>query len=286
MKIAIASGKGGTGKTSLATNLAAMLAEHEPTVLADLDVEEPNSSIFIKHTGSAEKQMFKQIPRWDAERCTLCNKCQEVCNFNAVIRILDEIIISEELCHGCYACSVLCPDHALEMINKEMGRMHLSHSGKLHFIESRLNIGEEQAVPLIGQTLDYIDENFSSERTIIIDAPPGTSCPIIEIASAADLVILVTEPTRFGLHDLKLSVETMRKLQRPHVVVINRDGIGDDQVGKYCHEQGIKVIARIPYSRKIAERYAEGLLTYKELPEVYVAVEQVKSYILSQKVMH
>lgn len=286
MKIAIASGKGGTGKTSLATNLAALLAEHESTVLADLDVEEPNSSIFIKHTGSVKKQMFKKIPRWNAVQCTLCNKCQEVCNFNAVIRILEEIIISEELCHGCYACSVLCPDNALEMIEKEMGRMYLSHSGKLHFIESRLNVGEEQAVPLIGQTLEYINENFNSERTVILDAPPGTSCPIIEIASAADLVILVTEPTRFGLHDLKLSVETMQKLGRPFAVVINRDGIGDDGVGKYCHEHGFNVIARIPYSRKVAERYADGLLTYKDLPEVYQAVEKVKSYILSLKVMH
>lgn len=279
MKIAIASGKGGTGKTSLATNLAMLMAETGPVVLADLDVEEPDSSLFISFNEKESWPMFRMIPEWDAAKCTLCGHCQEVCNFNAVLQILDEIVISGELCHSCHACSDLCPENALPMKNKSMGCMRYGNAGNLDFIESRLDVGEEQAVPLIARTLEYLDENYSADDCILIDSPPGTSCPVIEIASDSDLIILVAEPTPFGLNDLKLSVETLRLLERDFVVVVNRFGMGDSRIGDYCRQEGIELIARIPYSRQAAECYASGELMIRTLPGIRREVEKINDHI-------
>jgi MinD superfamily P-loop ATPase len=279
VKIAIASGKGGTGKTTLATNLAVFLSETEPVVLADLDVEEPNSGLFLRGELLHEEARFKRIPGWVQDTCGLCGNCQSVCNFNAVLKMGDGILVFPELCHGCYACSELCPTSSLPMQPKQMGELKHLRSGRLDFVESRLMIREEQAVPLIRQTIDYVATQFPAGTLRIFDSPPGTSCPVIEAVRGADLVILVTEPTPFGLHDLKLAVETVRQLGRDFVVVLNRQGIGDDKVERYCAAEGIELAATLPNSRRIAETYAAGKLLYREIPAVAAAVETLARLI-------
>ncbi len=283
MKIAIASGKGGTGKTTLSTNLASFLAEKYPVVLTDLDVEEPNSGLFIKAELVSEEQKYKMVPEWIEDKCTLCGICQKVCNFHAVIQLGPMIMVFPELCHGCYACSELCPEDALPMIQKKMGHLKHYKNGNLHFIESRLDIGEEQAVPLIKQTHKYIDQHFGKEFIRIFDSPPGTSCPVMEAVKDTDYVILVTEPTPFGLHDLKLAVETMKELKKDFGVVVNRYGIGNDDVLQYCEEEQVPLIAKIPNDRRIAELYSKGELLYPEVPEVREALEDIISHIQSLK---
>lgn len=279
MKIAIASGKGGTGKTTLSTNLSCFLAENMSTVLVDLDVEEPNSQLFLQGDLVHQEVKHKMIPEWDSNPCTLCGLCREVCNFNAITQMLDEIIVFPELCHGCYACSELCPVGALPMKPKKMGMLTHRKNGNLSFIESKLDIGEEQAVPLIAQTLEYVDRVFPGDIIKIYDSPPGTSCPVIEATKNADFIMLVTEPTPFGLYDLTLAVETIREIGKPFAVVINRFGIGDDKVEHYCRKENIPIIAKIPNQRKIAELYSEGKLLYKEIPEVQSALESIMEYI-------
>ena len=281
MKIAIASGKGGTGKTTLATNLASFLAEKEKVILTDLDVEEPNSGLFIKGKLIHQENKYKMIPKWNEEKCVLCGNCQEVCNFHAVIKMIDEIIIFPQLCHGCYACSELCPTNSLPMIPQKIGELKHLQNNNLIFIESKLLIGEEQAVPLISQTKDYVEEKFPNELIKIYDAPPGTSCPVIEATKDADFVILVTEPTPFGLYDLKLAVETMRKLKKKFGVVINRFGIGDADVEKYCKRENIPILAKISNKRKIAVLYSRGKLIYSQIPEVKSEIEKIIDYIKS-----
>jgi len=281
MKIAIASGKGGTGKTTLSTNLASFLAEKDDVVLTDLDVEEPNSGLFIKADLVHEEDKFKMVPEWKEDECILCGNCQKVCNFNAVIQLGEMIMVFPELCHGCYACSELCPTSSLPMIPKKMGELKHFQKGSLSFIESRLDIGEEQAVPLIAQTISYVEEHFSNEVIRIFDSPPGTSCPVIEATKDADFIILVTEPTPFGLHDLKLAMETMKELKKEFGVVVNRYGIGNDEVLDYCDENDIPILAKIPNRRKIAEIYSSGELIYQEIPEFRVELGNITSHIKS-----
>ena len=280
MKIAIASGKGGTGKTTLATNLASYLAEKNPVVLVDLDVEEPNSGLFFSGKALHTEEKFKMIPSWSGS-CSLCGLCQDVCNFNAVLQLGQQIIIFPDLCHSCYACSELCPDSALPMQPRKMGELSHFQFGNLSFVESRLEIGQEQAVPLINQTKQYIDEKFSSELLQIYDSPPGTSCPVIEAVKDADFVILVTEPTPFGLHDLKLAVELIRKLGIQFGIVLNRFGIGDDGVLTYCQENNIPLLAKIPNDRHIAEMYSRGELIYRNIPAVKRELETI-TQVLNQ----
>jgi MinD superfamily P-loop ATPase len=284
-KIAIASGKGGTGKTTLSTNLASFLAEEHQVVLVDLDVEEPNSGLFINADLIHEEDKFKMVPDWIEDKCTFCGICQKVCNFHAVIQMGKMIMVFPELCHGCYACSELCPAAALPMIPKKMGKLKHFQNENLHFVESRLDIGEEQAVPLIKQTQKYIGQQFNDEFIKLYDAPPGTSCPVIESTKNADYVILITEPTPFGLHDLKLAVETMKELKKEFGVVVNRFGIGNEAVINYCEEENIEVLAKIPNDRRIAELYSQGKLIYKEIPEVRKALENIalKLQLLKEK---
>ena len=280
MKIAVASGKGGTGKTTLSTNLASLIAKKRKVVLVDLDVEEPNSGLFIKARLTGKEDKFKMIPEWIVDGCTLCGYCTEVCNYNAVIQLGTIILVFPELCHGCYACSELCPTSSLPMIPKKMGELLHFENNNLSFIESRLDIGQEQATQLISQTNKYIDKHFPDEVVKIYDAPPGTSCPVMEATKDADYVILVTEPTPFGLHDLKLAVETMKKLGKNFGVVVNRHGIGNDDVMVYCKQENIPVLARIPNDRRIAELYSRGKLVYQEFPEVKLQLENIWNYIL------
>ncbi|OPX27236.1 MAG: ATPase [Candidatus Cloacimonas sp. 4484_140] len=275
MKISIASGKGGTGKTTLATNLAYLLSQKYTVILADLDVEEPNSAFFIKGKEVQQKKVFKMIPEWDKEKCVLCGNCQRVCKFNAVIKLWEEVLVFNQLCHSCYACSELCPQNALPMKSYEVGKITEFEQNNLHFVEGKLNVGEEQAVPLIKETIDFVEHNFSSDILRIFDAPPGTSCPVIEATKYADYIILITEPTPFGLHDLKLAVEVMREMKKNFSVVINRYGIGNDDAIQYCEDEKIPLLGTIPNMKKAAEAYAKGELLSKALPEIRNAIESV-----------
>jgi MinD superfamily P-loop ATPase len=281
MKIAIASGKGGTGKTTLSTNLASYLSENNKVVLCDLDVEEPNSALFLKTEIIHQEKKYKGIPEWHKNTCTLCGNCQEVCNYHAVIQLGDTIMVFPELCHSCYACSDLCPTNSLPMINNEMGTLTHFKTNTFDFVESRLKIGEEQAVPLIKQTLKYIDNNFSDEFHKIYDSPPGTSCPVIESTKNADFVILITEPTPFGFNDVKIAIETMKALNKNFGIVINRYGVGNDDVINYCKKNNIPVLAKIPNKKEIAELYSKGELLWNKIPEVKTELENIKNFIFS-----
>ncbi len=279
MKIAIASGKGGTGKTTLATNLASYLSEEMKVVLTDLDVEEPNSGLFLSGELANKEDKFKMIPQWIEEKCDACGICEKSCEYNAVLQFGDFISVLPELCHSCYACSELCPQDALPMISKKMGELTHQNLGNLHLVESRLSIGEEQAVPLIKQTHQYVEKHFTNANVKIFDSPPGTSCPVIEATKDVDFVILITEPTPFGFHDLKLAVDTMREMKKEFGVVLNRHGIGNDDVEKYCINNGIEIIAKFPNERKIAELYAKGELLYPHIPEFKSELKKIKNYI-------
>ncbi len=282
MKIAIASGKGGTGKTTLSSNLAVYLSETKAVVLSDLDVEEPNSGLFIQGELIHQEDKYKMIPHWEEDPCTLCGICQKVCNYHAIIQLGTQILVFPELCHSCYACSELCPVDALPMQKQKMGELKHYKQKNFNFVESRIIIGEEQAVPLIKQTVEYIDEHFDDSVIKIYDSPPGTSCPVLEATKEADFVILVTEPTPFGLHDLKLAVDTMLELKKDFGVVINRFGIGNKNVEKYCEEDNIPILAKIPNSRKIAELYSNGKLAYNEVPEMKVELDKIYAFLLER----
>ncbi len=285
MKIAIASGKGGTGKTTLSTNLAMFLGERESVVLVDLDVEEPNSHLFLKSELLRREDKMKMIPRWESGSCTLCNECVELCNFHALICLGNEILIFPNLCHSCYACSELCPTHSLPMEAQKMGELSHFLAHPIEFVEGRLNIGEEQAVSLIAQTKKYVEKHFYDETITLYDSPPGTSCPVIESIKDADFVILVTEPTPFGLHDLTLAVETTRALGKKFGVVINRYGMGDDAVEAYCQSEDIAILAKIPHLLEIAQCYSAGKLIYPEVDSFKQALEEIATFIktLSQE---
>jgi len=275
MKIAIASGKGGTGKTSLSTNMASYFAETQNVVLVDLDVEEPDSNLFFDSKLIFKQDKYYSIPKWNKDACTLCDICHKVCNYNAIIRLDNNIMVFPQLCHSCFACSELCPEDALPMINHKMGELRFFQAGLLAIVESRLDIGQEQAIPLIKQTHKFVNETFSEDIIQIFDCPPGTSCPVQEAVKPADFVILVTEPTPFGLHDLSLAVDTMQQLEKPFGVIVNRYGIGNNDVLNFCQKENITVLAKIPNSRQIAEAYSKGKLFYQEIPEVKVILKDL-----------
>ncbi len=279
IKIAIASGKGGTGKTLLSTNLAAFISEKDTTLLVDLDVEEPNDSLFIKGNLVRETEQYKMIPKWDESKCTLCGECTKNCKFHAVVQMGKFIAVFNELCHSCYACSELCPTGALPMQPHKMGETTEYQYNNLKFIESRLMIGEEQAVPLIHKTHQLVNEHYSNITLQLFDCPPGTSCPVLAATENADYVILITEPTPFGLHDLKLAVETMRQLHKPFGVVINRSGLGNDDVEKYCLSEKIDIVTKIPFDKEIANHYSRGELVYKKVPSVELALNELINYL-------
>lgn len=279
LKIAIASGKGGTGKTLLSTNLAAFLSERESTLLVDLDVEEPNDSLFIKGNIVRKTEQFKMIPKWDESKCTLCGECTKNCKFHAIVQMGKFIAVFNELCHSCYACSELCPSGALPMQPHKMGETTEFYYNNLKFIESRLMIGEEQAVPLIHKTHKLVDEHYNISTFQLFDCPPGTSCPVIAATENVDLVILVTEPTPFGLHDLKLAVETMRKLNKPFGVVINRDGIGNDNVENYCKSEKIDILTKIPFDKEIASYYSRGELVFNKVDSMKHSLNEILDFL-------
>ena len=280
MNIVIASGKGGTGKTTLATNLASYLAQSQAVILSDLDVEEPNSALFIKGAFQQQTDKFKMIPQWTGA-CIECGICEDVCAYHAILQLGKHIILHAQLCHSCYACAELCPIDALPMEPVQMGVMSHTKTPLMDFIESKLNVGEEQAVPLIRETTQYVRDSYPDPVIKIFDAPPGTSCPVIEAIKNADFVILITEPTPFGLHDLSLMVDAIKDLDKPLGVVVNRYGVGNDDVLDYCADQNLDVLTKIPNKREIAETYSRGELLFEKFPAVKQALREIEAHLFT-----
>lgn len=285
IRIAVASGKGGTGKTLVSTHLASALSHSTACLLVDLDVEEPNAHLFYTQAiPTWEKPLFKQIPDWQPDACTHCGLCTEVCAYHAVVQLGEMVMVMDELCHSCYACSELCPANALPMKNHEMGNLSRMQDEHLTILTGKLRLGEEQAVPLIKKCIAIADQEVDGQTFIIYDSPPGTSCPVVAAVGKADLVLLVTEPTPFGLNDLRLAVETMRQMGKPVAVILNRDGIGNEEVELFCAKNEIPLIARIPYDKTIARHYAQGILS-EDVPEMAGAMNAIYEYI-QKKLIH
>jgi MinD superfamily P-loop ATPase len=262
MIISVASGKGGTGKTLVATSLALSLIDNYKVQLLDCDVEEPNANILLHLALNQCQPVFIPIPEVDEAKCTYCGKCAEVCAYNAIAVIKDKVLVFPELCHGCGACSYLCPESAITEEGREVGVVERGSSGNLELVQGRLAIGEAMAPPVIRKVKKYIDP----ANVVISDVPPGTSCPVVEAVEGSDFCLLVTEPTPFGLNDLSLAVGVVRKLGMPCGVVINRVGIGGEEVEKYCHREEIPVLLRIPLDRKIAMLYSKGIPLVEGVP--------------------
>jgi MinD superfamily P-loop ATPase len=263
MKIAIASGKGGTGKTTVAVNLAWMLAgTGEPVQYLDCDVEEPNGHIFLKPQIMATASVGISVPVVDEQKCTACRKCAEICQYHA-IAVLKKALVFPELCHGCGGCALVCPVGAIREENRVIGVVESGVSGGVAFVQGRLNVGEPTAPPLIRA----VKKMALADSIAILDAPPGTSCPVVTTVRDADYVLLVTEPTPFGLNDLKLAVEMLRQLGLRHGVVINRADSGDQRVSEYCKNAVIPVLLELPDDRRVAEAYSRGQMTVQVLPE-------------------
>jgi len=261
MIISIASGKGGTGKTTVATNLALSLGEG--VRLLDCDVEEPNCHLFLHPEISESVTVTTFIPVVHQELCTGCKKCMEICRFRALTVVAGKVLIFPELCHSCGGCLEVCPEHAIVEGSRDLGVMESGTVGPLGFVQGRLRVGEAMSPPLIRKVRD----NRNGAKTVIIDAPPGTSCPVIAAMKGSDFVLLVTEPTPFGLHDLGLAVEAVKVLGIPCGLVINRADMGDDGVLQYAKREGVPVLLEIPFDRKIAEAYSRGTPIVEIMPE-------------------
>jgi len=268
MIISVASGKGGTGKTTIATSLALYLGNVQ---FLDCDVEEPNAHILLKPQINERISVGIPVPEVDKSKCTYCGKCAEVCEFNAIVVIKKKVLFFPELCHGCGGCAYICPEKAIKEVEREIGVIEKGNSGTIDFIHGILNVGEPMAPPLIRQVKKYI----LNSKSAVIDASPGTSCPVVEAVKGSDFCLLVTEPTPFGLNDLKLAVEMLRKLAVPCGVVINCADIGDEEVKRYCESEDIPILMTIPWDRRIAEAYSRGIPLIEALPEYQNSFSQL-----------
>ena len=266
MIISIASGKGGTGKTTIATSLA--LSLRSSVQFLDCDVEEPNAHIFLKPQIEETKKAYIPVPDFDKSKCNYCGRCGKVCVYNAIAVLPagqssgGNIMFFAPLCHGCGACSYLCPQNAIKEVEREIGVVQRGAAGAIQFIHGCLNIGEAMAPPLIRE----VQKHVNPANTVIIDAPPGTSCPVVVSIKVSDVCILVTEPTPFGLNDLILAVDVLRKLNIPFGVVLNRSDVGNQETENYCEAEGIPIVMRIPFDKNIASAYSQGVPLVEAFP--------------------
>ena len=257
IRIAIASGKGGTGKTTIATSMAAVLAKGGKDVTyVDCDVEEPNGGVYLKPEIETVTDVEVPVPEIELTKCTFCGMCSDVCEYNAIAVLNDKVMVFPTLCHSCGGCYHICPERAVKEIPRKIGKLANGTGQGVKFYEGRLNVGEAFSPPLTRALKRAV--NWSN--IALIDAPPGTSCPVVEAVKDADFAVLVTEPTPFGLHDLELAVKMARALNLPIGVIINRSDIGDDRVEEYCRQENIDVLMRIPFDRSLAEACSVGEL--------------------------
>lgn len=261
MIITVASGKGGTGKTTVAVNLARTAGKDVD--LLDCDVEAPNDHLFLKVSEVAEEIFGVPIPEVNTSLCDACGECSQFCQFNAIVTLKTGALVFPELCHSCGGCVEICPKKALSEVNQRSGVIRTSTDGSIRLTQGLIDVGISTVPPLI----KAVKTRRRRDVLTIIDAPPGTSCPVITAVEDADFVLLVTEPTPFGLNDLKLAVEMVRALKLKYGVVINRVGVGDERVHEYCRQEGISILLEIPDDRRIAEAYSRGELMVDALPE-------------------
>lgn len=276
MIISVASGKGGTGKTTVATNLALSLGFQ--VQFLDCDVEEPNAHLFIHPSFEKNQTITTPVPQVDESKCTLCGKCAEICQFKAIVVIGETVLPFHELCHSCGGCMEVCPEKAITETGRDLGVIEAGRRNGLEFVHGRLRVGEAMSPPLIRRVRSYA----RPDTLTIIDAPPGTSCPVIAAMKGADFILLVTEPTPFGLYDLKLAVGAVKILGIPCGLVINRSDIGDDMVKEYASRENLPVLMEIPFDRHIAEVYSMGEVLVEVIPEWKERFSELYDRILEQ----
>jgi MinD superfamily P-loop ATPase len=260
-KIAVVSGKGGTGKTLVATNISYMASKNQLVTLCDMDAEEPNAHLFFNFSDYTEEPVNTMIPMVDQNLCESCGTCSKICEFNAIIDIGSETLVFPGLCHSCYSCLELCPSNAIREGMRNIGKIRYTNfHDNLRLIESRINVGEMTVTELLKKVKMKISGNSELQ---IIDSPPGNSCAIVEIIKDVDYIIVVAEPTIFGFHDFKLIVESINLLQKPFAVIINKSSSSESVISKYCIKKGIKILGVIPLDKRFASEYASGDLICK-----------------------
>ncbi len=275
LRIAIASGKGGTGKTTVAACLAQLSCSGLRTRLLDCDVEGPNAHLFFPGEFTEQQPVEIRIPRIDEGGCTACGECAAVCQYHAIVLLKSKPVVFPDLCHGCGSCSLVCPESVIQEVPRQIGLLQRGQvQSQLTIQQGELDIGQPLAVPVIAELKSWdLDAEMGFE---VIDAPPGASCPVVEAVREADFVLLVTEPTPFGLHDLKQAHQVTREMGLPAGVIINRDGVGDQTVDRYCQQAGLPILMRIP----LAEQYARGLAVGKTLLEIDPSFHEPFQYLL------
>lgn len=264
MIISVASGKGGTGKTMVSTSLASAISELQSVQLLDCDVEEPNGHIFMRPVFERNEAVCILVPKINEEKCTHCGRCAEVCAYHAIAAFPKQVLVFPELCHGCGACSYFCPEKAISEESRRIGIIESGTADDVWFVHGKLDIGEAMPSPIINAVRAKPRQNVS---VVIIDSPPGTSCPMVGSVKGSDFCLLVTEPTPFGLNDLMLAVETVRQLRIPCGIVLNRSGIGDGKTEKYCQQEGIPIMLTIPMDKNIASLYSRGISLVEGMPD-------------------
>jgi MinD superfamily P-loop ATPase len=262
MIISVASGKGGTGKTLIATSLALALKDKFKITLLDCDVEEPNDHIFLKPAFTGSEPVNMKVPEVDKDKCTYCGECARICVYNAIAVMGKNVLTFPQLCHSCGACSYLCPEKAIREESRQTGLIEWGNAGGINFVQGTLNIGEAMAPPIIKSVTGY----SAGDGITIRDVPPGTSCPVVEAVKNSDFCLLVTEPTPFGLNDLELAVETIRELNIPLGVVLNRAGSGNNSIEEYCNKENIPLLLTIPLDSRIAILYSHGITLVEGMP--------------------
>jgi MinD superfamily P-loop ATPase len=276
--VAVASGKGGTGKTLIATGLAQVAARDNSTSvhLLDCDVEAPNAHLFMHPAFGPPEEVTLPVPTVDMTRCTGCGRCAEVCAFHALAVVRGKPMVFRELCHGCGSCAALCPEHAISEEPKRLGVIEMGTTSTVQVARGRLDIGEAVATPIIRALKQRAIPRGDGSALVLLDAPPGNACPVVETLRGADLALLVTEPTPFGLHDLEIAVQVARdELHIPVAVIINRDGVGDAGVDRFCAESHIPVLMRVPFDRRIAAAYSRGELWVDTVPEYAAEIRRL-----------
>jgi MinD superfamily P-loop ATPase len=260
MIVAVASGKGGTGKTSVAVNMALSVGNVQ---LLDCDVEEPNAHLFLKPKISQTKAVTVLVPVVNEALCNRCGKCSDFCQYNALFVGTREVLVFPDLCHSCGGCRIICPAEAISEEPQRIGTLKLGNAGNVELVYGELDVQKPMAIPVIAE----VKRKIRKDKSVILDSPPGTSCPVIQTVKGSDFCVLVTEPTPFGLHDLKIIVQVLETMQIPCGVVVNRAGVGDKKVYEFCGEKNIPVLLEIPYDRRIAELYSRGVPFSLEIPD-------------------